>query len=297
MGVLPFSFRPAGSRGRHRRRESGELSFERFHRPFPPGVGHRFRQRVGENVLLVPLDAAEDGLCHGPRSSLRDLEAAPVGAPGRGQAHRLLTRAVSYADGVLDAVTAQQLSRPTPCQAWNLRMLLEHAEESLAVLHEGLTVHRVAASPACTPAHPTGGASSAAALVSAFRQRATALLCASAQADSDLPVAVGGHRMPLDCLCATGALEIAVHAWDISQACGQRLPIPDEAATDLLVQARLLVPRLGRHPLFAAPVRAPPRSTSSDRLTAYLGRPGRDEDSFVGTSAADPPGSAALRRR
>jgi uncharacterized protein (TIGR03086 family) len=198
---------------------------------------------------------------------------APVGAPRRGQAHHLLTRAVSYADGVLDAVSPQLLPRPTPCRAWNLRMLLEHAEESLAILHEGLTAHRVAPSPACPPAHPARGASSAAALVGAFRQRAAALLCASAQADSDLPVTVADHRMPLDCLRTTGALEIAVHAWDISQACGQRLSIPDEAATGLLAQARLLVPRLGRHPLFAAPVPAPPRCTSSDRLTAYLGRP------------------------
>jgi uncharacterized protein (TIGR03086 family) len=213
---------------------------------------------------------------------------APDGAPWRGQAHHLLTRAVSYADGVLDAVTPQLLSRSTPCHAWNLRMLLEHAEESLTVLHEGVTAHRVAASLDSTPVRPTSGASSAAALVSAFRQRATALLCASAQADGDFPVTIGGHPMPLDCLRTAGALEIAVHAWDISQSCGQRLPIPDESATDLLPQACLLVPRLGRHPLFAAPVPAPPRSTSSDRLTAYLGRPVRNEDPFVRTSAADP---------
>ena len=210
---------------------------------------------------------------------------APTGAPWRGQAHHLLTRAVSYADGVLDAVTPQLLSRPTPCHAWNLSMLLEHAEESLAALHEGLTAHRVAPSPA----HSTSASS--ATLVRVLRERATALLHASGQADSDLPVTIGGYPMPLDCLRTAGALEIAVHAWDISQSCGQRLPIPDEAAADLLAQVRLLVPRLGRHPLFAAPALAPPRSTSSDHLTAYLGRPVRTKDSFVRASAADQPDS------
>ncbi len=97
--------------------------------------------------------------------------------------------------------------------------------------------------------------------------------------------------MPLDCLRTAGALEIAVHAWDISQSCGQCLPIPDEPANDLLEQARLLVPRLGRYPLFAAPAPAPPRSTSSDRLTAYLGRPVRDKDLLVQDerSPASPP--------
>ena len=197
---------------------------------------------------------------------------APTGAPWRGQAHHLLTRAVTYADSVLDAVTPQLLSRPTPCHAWDLRMLLEHAEESLAILHEGVTACQIAASPALAPAHPASHASSAAAPVSVFRQCAAALLHASAQADGDLPVTIEGHPMPLDCLRTAGALEIAVHAWDISQACGQCLPIPDEPANDLLEQARLLVPRLGRYPLFAVPAPVPPRPTSSDRLTAYLGR-------------------------
>lgn len=212
---------------------------------------------------------------------------ASSGAPGPGHAHHLLTRAVSYADDVLDAVTAQSLFRPTLCRAWNLRMLLEHAEESLAALHEGMTAHRVAVTPPLAPADPPSGADSApadppsgadsaAALVSAFRQRATALLHASAQVGGDVSVTIGSHSMPLDCLRTTGALEIAVHAWDISQACGERLPIPDGLATDLLAQAPLLVPHLGRHPLFAAPVPTPPRSTSSDRLTAYLGRPARN---------------------
>jgi uncharacterized protein (TIGR03086 family) len=196
---------------------------------------------------------------------------ARAATPWPGQAHRRLTQAIGYADGVLDAVTPQLLSHPTPCHAWNLRMLLEHAEESLGALHEGVTASRVAASPAQTPA-PASGASSAAALVSAFRQRATTLLNASAQADSDVPVTIGGYPVPLDCLRTAGALEITVHAWDISQACGQRLPIPDEPAADLMTQALLLVPRLGRHPLFAAPAPVPPRPTFSDRLTAYLGR-------------------------
>ena len=119
-------------------------------------------------------------------------------------------------------------ANPMPCL--DLRMLLAHAEESLAILHE--------ASPPTSrrerrprPAHPASDGSSAAALVSVFRQCATALLHASAQADVDLPVTIEGHPMPLDCLRTAGALEIAVHAWDISQSCGQCLPIPDEPPT------------------------------------------------------------------
>jgi uncharacterized protein (TIGR03086 family) len=195
----------------------------------------------------------------------------PAAAPRPGPAHRRLTQAIGYADGVLDAVTPQLLSRPTPCRAWDLRMLLEHAEESLAALWEGFITSQVAVSPAQPPA-PAGGAGSAVALVSAFRRRATALLRASAQADGDVPVTVGGHPLPLDCLRTVGAMEIAVHAWDVSQACGQCLPIPDEPAADLLAQAFLLVPPDDRHPLFAAPAPVPARCPPSDRLVGYLGR-------------------------
>jgi hypothetical protein len=119
----------------------------------------------------------------------------PAAAPWPAEAHDRLTEAISYADGILHAVTPQLLSRPTPCHAWNLRMHLEHADESLAALYEGVTDGWVTASPLRTSASGSG-ASSAAALVSAVRQHAAALLHASAQADGDAPVTIGGHPIP-----------------------------------------------------------------------------------------------------
>jgi uncharacterized protein (TIGR03086 family) len=191
-----------------------------------------------------------------------------------GQEHRRLTEAVGYADVVLGAVSGGLLSSPTPCRAWNLRMLLEHGDDSLAVLLEGLTAQLITEPPDAVPSDevPPGMGRSAADLVGAFRRRAAEMLHASAQADGDSPVSVVGHPLPIDCLRAVGVLEIAVHAWDISQACGQRLPVPEDLAAYLLTQVELLVPRLGREPLFAAPVQAPARCTSGDRLIAYLGR-------------------------
>jgi uncharacterized protein (TIGR03086 family) len=71
--------------------------------------------------------------------------------------------------------------------------------------------------------------------------------------------------------CA-GAIEIAVHGWDISQACGQRRPIPDALAAALLAIAPLLIPETGRHPLFSPPVAASAQASPGDRLVAFLGR-------------------------
>lgn len=191
-----------------------------------------------------------------------------------GQEHRRLTEALGYADVVLGAVSGRLLSSQTPCREWNLRMLLEHAEDSLAVLIEGLTAQRITGPPAPVPPDtvPPGAARSAADLVGDFRRHAAELLGASARADSGSQVSVDSHPLPVDCLRTVGVLEIAVHAWDISQACGQRLPVPEELAAGLLTQVGLLVPRLGREPLFAAPVQPPARPTCGERLVAYLGR-------------------------
>ena len=73
-------------------------------------------------------------------------------------------------------------------------------------------------------------------------------------------------------MAAAAALEVAVHGWDINQACGQRQPIPRALAAALLEIALVLVPSTGRHPLFAAPVTVPATAAPSDRLAAFLGR-------------------------
>ena len=71
-------------------------------------------------------------------------------------------------------------------------------------------------------------------------------------------------------MAAAAALEVAVHGWDISRACGQRQPIPRALAAGLLAIARCWSPAR-RHPLFAAPLTVAATATPSDRLAAYLG--------------------------
>jgi uncharacterized protein (TIGR03086 family) len=85
-------------------------------------------------------------------------------------------------------------------------------------------------------------------------------------------VHIADRLLPASAMAGAGALEIAVHGWDISRACGRCQPIPRALAGDLLAIAPLLVPSAGRHPLFAAPVSVPPEAGPSDRLAAFLGR-------------------------
>jgi hypothetical protein len=71
---------------------------------------------------------------------------------------------------------------------------------------------------------------------------------------------IGDLSLPAIAMESTGAIEIAVHGWDISQASGQNRPIPDALATTLLPIAPLLIPETGRHLLFSPPVTADGRA-------------------------------------
>ncbi len=180
---------------------------------------------------------------------------------------RLLEPAIGYALIAAAAVTPEFLSRPTPCRGWDLRMLLRHASESLAAICEGIDAGCIGLHPdaedadvACDPAR-------------AFRDRAGRLLgaCASPARDHEV-VHIADRLLPASAMASAGALEIAMHGWDISRACGRCQPIPRTLAADLLAIAPLLVPSADRHPLFAAPVSVAPEAGPSDRLAAFLGR-------------------------
>jgi uncharacterized protein (TIGR03086 family) len=71
---------------------------------------------------------------------------------------------------------------------------------------------------------------------------------------------------------SVGAVEIAVHGWDVAQACGHPRPIPPQLAKELLRLAPLLVTDADRPGRFAAPVAVPAHASPGDRLVAFLGR-------------------------
>ena len=151
---------------------------------------------------------------------------------------RLLEPSISYALGVVLAVTPEILPRPTPCRDWDLRMLLRHACESLAAFGEGIEAGRVGLDPAAEDG------ALAADPARAFRDRACQLLDAwTGPSHQRQIVDIAGCPLAASVMAAAAALEVAVHGWDISRACGQRQPIPRALAIDLLAITPVLVPR------------------------------------------------------
>jgi uncharacterized protein (TIGR03086 family) len=191
----------------------------------------------------------------------------PVTLPATGS--DLLRQAVEYALASADAVTPTELARPTPCPGWSLGLLLSHLSDSLDALTEGLVRGRVDVLPSASTglaAEPFG-----------MRLRCATLLAVLPAGPADTGssgrvIAIGDCGLPDNVLACTGAIEVAVHGWDITAACGRPQPIPAPLASVLLDAARVLLPGHARAGLFGPELPAPPPATPGDRLLAYLGR-------------------------
>jgi uncharacterized protein (TIGR03086 family) len=170
----------------------------------------------------------------------------------------LLEQAIGYALGRMGAVTPMSLHRSTPCADWNLGRLLGHLAASLTTLTTLLSGRPDGA----TTAEPIIAVGTSAALA----------LDAVAHANRDRVLMFEGLPMATSTVTCAGALEVAIHGWDITRACGSVEPIPARLAERLLPLAPILVAATDRAGLFAAPVGTRADATAADRLIAFVGR-------------------------
>jgi uncharacterized protein (TIGR03086 family) len=200
-------------------------------------------------------------------------EPSRAGEPCRGAAPGatgLLVGAIGYALAACVQLTPGELGLPTPCAQWDLRTLLGHLSESMADLEAGLRGGCLELDQAA-PLDPAGAAGYGDDPVEVLRDRAADLLFAGyAIRGRDAFVLVGGLPMSAGLVACTGAVEIAVHGWDVCAARGRGGPIPPRLAIPMLELCPLLV--AGREGLFAEPVPTSAQAGPGDQLVAYLGR-------------------------
>lgn len=188
--------------------------------------------------------------------------------PGRGL--EVLGSAVRYALAGAGLATGALLPRPTPCRGWDLETLLDHLSDSIEVLTAVIAGDGAALAGCSALADCPGPVADPA---ERLRGLAAGLLVACAAArHSGRRVAVGDRELSVNMVMVTAALEIAVHGWDISVACGARRPVPPGLAAVLLPIAPLLITPGTRPGLFADPVRLPGPACPGDQLVAFLGR-------------------------
>jgi uncharacterized protein (TIGR03086 family) len=179
----------------------------------------------------------------------------------------LLASAVSYALAACVQVAPGEMTLPTPCTDWDLEALLAHLAASMADLESALRTGHLDLGPDDPATSDPDGDDP----VELLRDRAANLLFACyAHHGPDRFVLVGGLPLPAEIVTCTGAVEIAVHGWDVRAARGRGDPIPPALATRMLRLSPLLV--TGREGLFGTPVQVPAQASPGDQLVAYLGR-------------------------
>jgi uncharacterized protein (TIGR03086 family) len=176
----------------------------------------------------------------------------------------LLERALGWTRGVLVEVRDDLADAPTPCAEWTLLDLLRHMVDSLSALAEGATGSvALAAVPVDRRAGPE-------ALARALCDLGCAVLGGWVHA-SERPVELGTRPLRRAVLTEVGALEVAVHGWDLARSCRSTAMLPSTLAAALLpVAGRRVGPEDRPEPF--GPVVEPAGSDPVDLLLAHLGR-------------------------
>jgi len=176
----------------------------------------------------------------------------------------LLERAIGYTRGALAGVRPELLAKPTPCTRWRLGTLLDHMGDSLDALTE--------ASSGFLPLTPAPATrSDSADRGEMLRVKACSLLGAWSS-PAARSVLVGGRDLDARLLLGAGALEIAVHGWDVAQATGADLDIPEQLAEALFPVARAVVGDTDRGRSFAPALPWDEGASWSARLVGFCGR-------------------------
>jgi uncharacterized protein (TIGR03086 family) len=189
----------------------------------------------------------------------RDDLVTGTAAPGLPTEVALFARAAGYLLEGLSEVTEADLGRPTPCGDWDLRTLLLHVADSA----DGLTGLALTGELAL-PSPPRTDAADPAAVARDRLLRLLGVLTSAAADDGPgerAMAAAGG-----------GAIELAVHGWDVARACGSGRRTPPGLATAVLEAATSLVDDTTRQTAFGPPVPVPAAADPEDRLVAFLGR-------------------------
>jgi len=167
---------------------------------------------------------------------------------------------------LISTVQPEQWSTPTPCTDWTVRRLVDHL----------IGMNRVFAALLADEAPPQRRADHTEDdPVGAYRDSAAALRAAFDQPgvlehtfEGPLGAATGGERLQMR------LYDLLAHGWDLGQATGSPLEVPDGLADQSLAFARTQLTKQARPGRFG-PAQSAPRQASAleRRLVAFLGRP------------------------
>jgi uncharacterized protein (TIGR03086 family) len=167
-------------------------------------------------------------------------------------------------------VPADGWQRATPCEAWNVTRVLQHAaldQEAWGAVLSGTPM------PDENPFAPSGqlGREPLEYADHALEASVAAWITIgdADQVPTPLPQ---GMMAPADAAGAA-ALDAAIHAWDIAVATGQGSPLTPELARSLMPVAKGIVEPLRAYGAYGPALEAEPGADDDAVLLSYLGRP------------------------
>ncbi len=173
---------------------------------------------------------------------------------------------------LLDGVTEERLTDPTPCEGTSVAGLLDHLM--------GLSLAFTWGARKSDEGAGTGPSASAENLDPEWRAQLPKRLGELVEAWR-APAAwegmgeVGGIRMPSQVLGVIALDELVMHGWDLARATGQEFSCDPESAEAVLGFTRMTAEpgeAAGREGLFGAVVEVPEDATALDRALGFAGR-------------------------
>lgn len=189
----------------------------------------------------------------------------------------ILDEARALLRAAVAAVPSDAWNNPTPCEAWTVTQVLQHAAlDQLAwagaVASGPMPEENPFAPSGQIDGGPLGYADQAlAASAPAWRGIGAGGGTGAEQVPTPLPQ---GPMAPGDA-AAAAALDAAIHGWDIAVATGQPSPLTNELARALTPVAEAIVEPLRQYGAFATAQQNAADDDDVTRLLHYLGRLGR----------------------
>jgi uncharacterized protein (TIGR03086 family) len=182
----------------------------------------------------------------------------------------VITDSLALLDNAAMLVSDANVGAPTPCSAWTVAQVLQHAVGDQLAWAAAIGV---GTGPAENPFAPSGFLKeSVAELTGPALATARTAWASVSPGDEAVPTPLPQGALPAATAAAACALDAAVHAWDIAVALGQPGGLPDGLAAQLLPAARSIVEPLRQFGAYAPALPGRAGDDPAAELLRYLGR-------------------------
>jgi uncharacterized protein (TIGR03086 family) len=175
-----------------------------------------------------------------------------------------LEKATAHASKIVHGVGKEQLSDPTPCSEFTVKLLLNHMIGGLEMLRD--------AASGGTPQAPQGDQFGDDPAATYDERRAKLLEVVKQPGTLDKTWTMPFAPMPGQMMASIAFMEHVTHAWDLAKATGQDTTIPDELVRETFEVVTPMDAMLRMPGVCGPRIDVPDDASDQDKLIAFMGR-------------------------